>query len=81
VERVPAAEADAYFASRPRGSQLGALVSDQSAVVPGGRPELQRRAEEVAVAHTDEAAPVPRPAHWGGFLLRPTAVEFWQVGA
>jgi pyridoxamine 5'-phosphate oxidase len=75
VERLSAAESDAYFASRPRGSQIAAWASPQSRVL-GGRAELERR-----VAETEErfaGREVPRPEHWGGYLLRPEELEFWQ---
>jgi pyridoxamine 5'-phosphate oxidase len=74
VELLPDAESDAYFASRPRSSQIGAWASPQSSVI-GGRDEL-----ETAVAQTTAAFPglVPRPDHWGGYLVRPGSVEFWQ---
>jgi pyridoxamine 5'-phosphate oxidase len=75
VERVPAAESDAYFATRPRGSQLSAHASRQSEVV-GDRDELEREIAELDArfAGTD----VPRPEWWGGFRLVPRAWEFWQ---
>lgn len=78
VERVPGAESDEYFNSRPRSSRIGALVSEQSAVLPRGRQELEERAAELFKRYEDESTPVPRPGHWGGFLVRPTAIEFWQ---
>jgi pyridoxamine 5'-phosphate oxidase len=75
VARVSAAESDTYFATRPRGAQLGAWASPQSRVV-GSRAALERK---LAVARARfEGDPVPRPPHWGGFRLVPRAVEFWQ---
>lgn len=75
VEVLPDAEADAYFASRPRGSQLGAWASDQSQPIDS-RAALERRAEEVAARFSGRD--VPRPPQWGGWLLRPHEVELWQ---
>lgn len=75
VALVSAEEADAYFASRPRGSQLGAWVSAQSTVL-SDRSVLDGRAEEVAVRFGDAA--IPRPPYWGGFRVLPEEVEFWQ---
>lgn len=78
VERLPAAESDAYFAGRPRGHQLSALASPQSRPI-GGLEELRRRATELDRQYAGKE--VPRPASWGGYLLVPTALEFWQRGA
>jgi pyridoxamine 5'-phosphate oxidase len=75
VTRLPAAESDAYFESRPRGSQIAAWASPQSEVI-AGREELERRVAEVEARF--EGRPVPRPEHWGGYLLEPADVEFWQ---
>jgi pyridoxamine 5'-phosphate oxidase len=75
VERLPAAESDAYFATRPRESQLGAWASPQSQPIES-REQLERNLAD-AVARFD-GVDVDRPPHWGGFLLRPAAVEFWQ---
>ncbi|MDH2414547.1 pyridoxamine 5'-phosphate oxidase [Nocardioides sp. CER19] len=72
---LPRAEVEAYFASRPRGSQLGAWASHQSAVV-SGRDELDR--EYAAVSARFEGVDVPVPDEWGGFRVRPDVVEFWQ---
>ena len=72
---VDEAEADAYFASRPRDSQLGAWASPQSRVV-ADRAELQRRFAAAAERFAGE--PVPRPEGWGGFRVVPSEVEFWQ---
>lgn len=76
VEPVAPEEADAYFAVRPRGSQLGAHASPQSQVI-ASRDELERAAAEAA-ARWPEGTPVPRPPHWGGLRLVPQTVEFWQ---
>lgn len=76
VEHTSDDESDRYFASRPRGSQLGAWASPQSAVVAGGRPELEARLAETAARFGEGA--VPRPPRWGGYRLAPEAVEFWQ---
>jgi len=76
VERVPAAESDAYFATRPRGSQLGAHASPQSTVVEA-RADLER-AEAAVKARFPGGVEVPRPEHWGGLRVVPDAVEFWQ---
>ena len=64
-----------YFHSRPRGSQLGAWVSDQSAVIPD-RDVLRRREAELEARYADRE--IPRPPHWGGYVVTPDAIEFWQ---
>jgi pyridoxamine 5'-phosphate oxidase len=74
VERLSAEDSDAYFASRPRDSQIAAAVSPQSR--PIEREELERRYAELA-AELGESSP-ERPEHWGGYLLRPEVIEFWQ---
>ncbi len=74
IERVTAAESDAYFASRPRGSQLGANASPQSQPI-GSRAELEALVAAVDAAHPGE---VPRAATWGGYRVVPDAVELWQ---
>lgn len=76
VERTTSQEAAAYFARRPRGSQLGALASAQSTVI-ASRAVLEERMAELAAAHPDGSA-VPMPKQWGGVRVRPAAVEFWQ---
>lgn len=78
VIAVPDEEADAYFASRPRGSRVGAHASRQSQPLLGGRAELEAAVAEAEAAFgKDEASPVPRPAGWGGFIVQPTRWEFW----
>jgi pyridoxamine 5'-phosphate oxidase len=75
ITRTSAEESDTYFASRPRDSQLGAWASPQSEVV-SGREILEARYREVEARFARR--PIPRPTHWGGYLLSPSAVEFWQ---
>ena len=74
VTRTSAAESDAYFASRARGSQLGAYASPQSAVI-ADRADLEERVAALAARYPEA---VPRPAHWGGFRVRVEQAEFWQ---
>ena len=74
--RVPPEESDAYFATRPYGSQIGAWASPQSQVVPG-REVLNERFASMADRFAGLEA-VPRPPHWGGYVVRPRLVEFWQ---
>ncbi len=75
VSRVDAAESDAYFASRPRGSQVGAWASAQSEALRD-RAELEARV--VAVEARYDGGAVPRPLHWGGLRVDADVVEFWQ---
>lgn len=76
LERLPAADSDAYFATRPRGSRIGAWASPQSQSLP------DRDALEAKLAATEErwegVEDVPRPEHWGGYVLRAETIEFWQ---
>lgn len=76
VEQALAAVSDAYFQSRPRGSQLGAWASPQSEAVVD-RAFLEGREQDAARAFAQQD-PLPRPPHWGGYVLRPTRIEFWQ---
>ncbi|RZK87182.1 MAG: pyridoxamine 5'-phosphate oxidase, partial [Hymenobacter sp.] len=73
VEKAADNVSTEYFQSRPRSSQVGAWASPQSEVI-GSRQELEAREHEVAARFADQT-PLPRPPHWGGYLLRPTRVE------
>lgn len=75
IEKISESESDEYFNSRPRESQLGAWTSPQSEVI-SSREILENKYEELNSAY--EGREVPRPDHWGGYILRPERVEFWQ---
>ena len=75
VVRVTEEESNEYFATRPRGSQLGAWASEQSKVI-AGRGDLDARFEELSRTYGDR--PIPRPPHWGGYRVIPILFEFWQ---
>ena len=75
VERIADEESDAYFATRPREAQVGAWASPQSEPI-GSREELDRRVAEMSKRF--EGSVVERPPRWGGYLLRPQVMEFWQ---
>ena len=74
VSKLPAAESEAYFKSRPRGSQLGAWASNQSSVVPD-RAALEKLWQDAEARFPQD---VPLPPYWGGYVLSPHRVEFWQ---
>lgn len=74
VEKIPAEMSDDYFRSRPRSSKLGAWASHQSEKLTS-RDELEERIQALSEQFPDE---VPRPPHWGGYIIQPTRVEFWQ---
>ena len=74
VEKIDAAESDAYFASRPLGARIAAWASAQSEPV-ADRAALERSLQQMKERHGDHP---PRPPHWGGYRLTPSALEFWQ---
>jgi len=74
VEKIAAAESDAYFASRPLGARIAAWASAQSERVPD-RAALEDALQQMKARHGDHP---PRPPHWGGYRLAPSAIEFWQ---
>jgi len=74
VERVPREESEAYFATRPRGSRLAALVSNQSRPIES-RKQLEDAFAQAESTYSDD---VPLPEHWGGFVLEPDTIEFWE---
>ncbi len=75
AEKTPANISDNYFDSRPTGSKLGAIASDQSRVI-ASRLVLEEKLRELEQYY--EGKDIPRPANWGGYLIRPQEVEFWQ---
>ena len=77
VQELPPADADAYFHSRSRLSQISAVASQQSRPV-ASREELEARARELAERYTGE---IPRPDYWRGFVVAPQRIEFWEDGA
>ena len=76
VEQVPDSQSDAYFQTRSRGSRIGAWASQQSKPLQN-RGELAAAVRKIEETYPDE---VPRPNHWGGFLIRPAEIEFWADG-
>lgn len=75
AEKVDPETSDTYFASRPRGSQLGALASDQSRVIEG-REQLEKKLEALEATYKNKK--IPRPEDWGGYRVIPESLEFWQ---
>ena len=75
IEKLDKEASEKYFHSRPVGSQIGAIVSPQSQIIPN-RAVLEAKVEELTATYHDKT--IPKPAHWGGYIVKPTAVEFWQ---
>jgi pyridoxamine 5'-phosphate oxidase len=75
VEKLDKATSEAYFHTRPIGSQIGAIASPQSQVI-ADRAVLEAKVEELTIAYQDKT--IPKPAHWGGYIVKPVSIEFWQ---
>ena len=75
IEKLSKEASEKYFHSRPVGSQIGAIVSPQSQIITD-RKILEKKMEEVAAQY--EGKTIPKPAHWGGYIVKPTSIEFWQ---
>ena len=75
IEKIPSAESDDYFQSRPEGSKIGAWASPQSEVI-NNREVIENKVEHFKATFGEEQ--IPRPEHWGGDLVKPNAIEFWQ---
>jgi pyridoxamine 5'-phosphate oxidase len=75
VEKMDKENSEKYFHSRPVGSQIGALVSPQSQII-SDRKMLEAKTEELTAAYQNKT--IPKPAHWGGYIVKPTSIEFWQ---
>lgn len=74
IEKLDKETSEAYFHTRPQGSQIGAIASPQSQVIV--REYLEQRV--IDLTQEFEGKIIPKPAHWGGYLVKPTAIEFWQ---
>ncbi len=75
IEKISKEESSKYFESRPRESQLGALVSAQSQEIPN-RAVLEKKMQELETEYNDQS--IPKPSYWGGYILKPRLIEFWQ---
>ena len=75
IEKLSKEESERYFQSRPKGSQIGAVISQQSQEL-NSRSELEQRWNEMETEFADKK--IPKPAYWGGYVVKPTLIEFWQ---
>jgi len=75
VEKLDKEASERYFHSRPQASQISAIASPQSQII-NDRLSLEKKVEELTATYTDKT--IPKPAHWGGYIVKPTAIEFWQ---
>jgi pyridoxamine 5'-phosphate oxidase len=75
VEKLDKETSEAYFHARPLGSQIGAIASPQSQVI-NNRKDLEHKVEELTKTYQDKT--IPKPAHWGGYIVKPISIEFWQ---
>ncbi len=75
VEKLDKETSESYFHSRPKGSQIGAIASPQSQII-ASREILEAKVEDLNTVYLDKT--IPKPAHWGGYIVKPTAIEFWQ---
>ncbi len=76
VEKLAPADSEAYFQSRPKGSQIGAVASPQSSVI-AGREILEEKVKRLELEYADQEQ-LPCPDHWGGYIVKPTRIEFWK---
>ncbi|HVS94291.1 MAG TPA: pyridoxamine 5'-phosphate oxidase [Mucilaginibacter sp.] len=75
IEKLSREESEKYFHSRPKGSQVGAVASPQSQEIPG-REGLKKKWQELEAQYAGKD--IPKPSHWGGYILKPRMIEFWQ---
>ena len=75
IEKLSKEASEKYFHSRPIGSQIGAIVSPQSQIITD-RTVLEHKVDELTAQYEGKA--IPKPSHWGGYIVKPTAIEFWQ---
>jgi pyridoxamine 5'-phosphate oxidase len=75
VEKLSKEASEKYFHSRPKENQIGAIISPQSQII-ANRKTLELKLNELTLAYQDKT--IPKPAHWGGYIVKPTSIEFWQ---